>query len=81
MKEWRPQLSLEAWFKIYPLLRTSYPLACLCGQQIAEAFPFVMGDWVGIEGKQCICGRPAPFSVKPRSKELQNFLIEAVTTI
>ena len=58
-----PNVTLKDWLKKYPVLEVKKKRCHHCLQMIVANIPFIEKDWVGLESKDCACGKGRTISV------------------
>jgi hypothetical protein len=58
-----PDVNLETWLKKYPVLEVQKKRCHHCKSLRIANIPFIEKDWVGLQSKDCACGKGKAISV------------------
>lgn len=66
-----PNVSLEEWLEKYPVLEIKKKRCHYCREFRVANIPFIEKDWVGLQSKDCSCGKGKAISVCMIRKTLE----------
>lgn len=58
-----PEVTLEEWLREHPVLEIRKAKCKSCGTILVTNIPFIEKDWLGIQSKDCTCGKSKAISV------------------
>lgn len=58
-----PEVSLKDWLKKYPVLEIKKIKCHHCRVPMIADIPFIEKNWIGLESKDCACGKGKGISI------------------